>query len=274
MDSEDREVAETVLREATDSDRSPFVSDHPSLQTRTAEPFYPRSLHSINADFLHHVSSYKQCGGKDVFTVTLMEYLRVLKGCRDSNSSGVYESLYQMVCDAENPEKLKSIITAEMWEKVRVYVEALESTDSSGTPPVMFKESDLPTAKANYGLVQVLDDGSMRVNQVTLSDMNMQDVTQALGLALQNKEDVKEETRSTHKYDWQTFHLTKLPETEETNLSTLAKAAMSRVLEHGAKNRGSLKKPRSQVTPEDNMQYFEGEPRDIDVKFGRGGGTK
>lgn len=276
MDSQDMEVAGTVVVEDPEVEPSPFASEPiltgPTVTNTTGEQ-YPRSLDSINAEFFHHVNSYKQFGGEKVFSVALIEYLRVLKSCRDSNSS-VFESLYQKVCDAENDEQLKSIVTTEMWEKVSHYVDTLDANEPT-KPLLMFNQPDFPTAQANYGLVEVVDDGSLKVDQVTLGDMNVQDVTQAVGLVVQNRLAGDDEPTSSLK--WQTFHVTKLPEKEKMDFSSFAKAAVSRVrasTKFSGSVRSTLKATKSLVEPEDQSIFLEGEPTEFDVKFGRGGGTK
>jgi hypothetical protein len=279
MEAEDREVAGNALMADEAEDPSPFVSEQQFVTVaNTTAQQYPRSLQSINAEFLHHVTSYKQYGGQNLFLVALMEYLRVLKSCRDSNSS-VYDSLYQKVCDAENnPDKLKSIITFDMWEKISHFVEDLDS-DPDTQPRSVFSETDFPTAKAHYGMVHVSEDGSVRVDRVALGDMNMQDVTQAMGLAVLSRIDGEEQTDS---YNWHTFHLTKLPHNGEINYSAFTRAAMAKA-QYGTNEtrpksdgsvKNSMKAHRSQLYPEDKSKFLDGEPREYDVKFGRGGGTK
>jgi hypothetical protein len=283
MDVEDREVAGTALMagEADTEDQSPFASEQQfvTVATTTAHQ-YPRSLQSINAEFLHHVSSYKQYGGQNMSTVALMEYLRVLKSCRDSNSS-VYDSLYQKVCDAENPDKLKSIVTVDMWEKIRTFVETLNA-DPDCAPHPIFTEHDFPTARATYGLVHVSDTGSLRVDRIALGDMNMQDITQAMGPAVQSRIDDEEPDDT---YNWHTFHIAKLPRNGEVNQSAFTRAAMAKVHRGGTaiaparlKSEGSAKSAvkiqRSQLSPVDQSKFLDGEPNENDVKFGRGGGTK
>jgi hypothetical protein len=283
MDVEDRDKAGTALlaEEAETEDQTPFASeqrDNVSVASTTAQQ-YPRSLESINAEFLDHVCSYKQYGGQNMFWVALTEYLRVLKSCRDSNRS-VYDSLYQKVCDAENYDNLKSIVTADMWEKIRLFVETLNAGNSPPLP--VFTEHDFPTAKATYGLVHVSETGSVQVDRVALGDMNMQDITQAMGPALQSRIDEEEQTDS---YNWHTFHITKLPRNGEVNQTAFAKAAMAKAQRAGAATaparvksedhaKNAVKIHRSQLSPEDQSKFLDGEPFENDVKFGRGGGTK
>ena len=233
--------------------------------------------------------------------LVIFEFLRVMARVHPT----AFGALYQNVLDALLNASInwKTVVTVDLWERARQYLqEATAPTNSNSGGPSLFTANDWPPDSSSsnadgdgYAVVQVTDTGSVTMDRISSLDTaaivhSDPAVAQSLQAVL-SKRPISEVTDN--RLHWHTFHVARITAENQALLavdalppplldgdarmiseSSLSDGKQPRRPSALGKRSSSTARARHSMIPQDKRKYIDGEPLDLDVKFGRGGGTK